>query len=348
MATADELLDGLPEVIDNTLTVDFNTRLIIIPVTLVVLGVEADDDVHRLKFRVPRYYGEFDLSKFKLHINYENARGKGDVYPVDDLETTDDDNITFSWLVDRFAFLYPGDVNFSICMKLYDNEGNVIKEFNTAPATLPVLEGLETSEATITSNPSLFDQVLFRLYAVETATGMGADGYYSVVKVDETDDGIAITVLSKDGNTEAVIRHGRDGVDAVTPVKGVDYYTEEEQTEFKNALTQYIDGWAPYEATVTLPATGWVDNQQTISVDRVTENNVIIVSAEETDEYYDAYNDACVRCIGQGINTLTFKCTSVPSVDLNANVVIFYSSDQTPSQGGITVSDDGNGHVTIL
>lgn len=157
MATADELLSTLDT--DKTLIIDKDLRIITIPSSVKNLGVESDDDVLRLKFSMPRMYGDVDLSDFSIYINYMNAKNTGDVYVVDD-KTIADDTITFSWLVGRVALAYKGSVRFIICMKLYDSAmEKVIKEYNTTIASLPVLEGLETSEAAIEQNPDILTYI---------------------------------------------------------------------------------------------------------------------------------------------------------------------------------------------
>lgn len=343
MATADELL-AMSEEAANTLVVDINTRIISIPATLTVLGVEADDDIHRLQFSVPRYCGEFDLFEFKAYINYTNARNGGDVYIVDDLAVGSDDTLTFTWLVDRFAFMYPGDVTFSLCMKKFGDEGEIVKEFNTTTAKLPVLKGLETSKAAATATPGALDAVLFRLYAIEAATGNGTGGYYNIIKMEETDESVIFTIESADGTTTAVVKHGKDGEDGHTPVKGEDYYTEADKAEFRS----YIDGWAPKKTTVTLTAAGWVDNYQTVTVDGLDQDSLVIPSPEPSIENDNACIENNVKCRNHTDNTLTFSCESVPSVDVVFNIGYFYSSEQTPSQGSVIASDDGNGNVTLL
>ena len=266
MPTAEELLMQVSRSGESieVLTVDLDTRIISIPATIRLLGVESDDDVKRLHFSVPRYYGEFDLSEFKIRINFKNSRSSGDLYPADDIVTTDDDKITFSWLVDRTAFNQAGDVEFSVCMQKYDDNGIVVKELNTAIASLPVLKGLETSKAVVESNPSAFDAVLFRLYAIEAANGMGQNGYYTIAKVEEYAHGTKVTVVDRDGTTIAVIKNGIDGY---TPIKGVDYWTNEEQTSMETDVMQnmknYIDNWSPNYKPVTLSATKWSGNIQT-------------------------------------------------------------------------------------
>jgi hypothetical protein len=295
----------------------------VIPASIKVLVVESDDDVHRLQFSVPRYYGEFDLSEFVANINYKNARGGGDVYPVNDLAVSEDESeITFSWLVDRFAFQYKGDVQFSICLKKYDGDA-VVKEFNTTFATLPVLAGLETSEAAVSTAPGVLDVVLMRLYAVEAATGLGKNGYYNVVKMEEDSDGVVFTILDQDGNTTATVKHGKDGY---TPEKGVDYFTADEQNELEETISshikEYVDDRSPKHATVTLAASAWSNNMQTLTVNGVTADNSVFVGPEHSDDNYAAYLDAEVRCVSQAASSLTFKCGSTPSVDLLVNVTV--------------------------
>ena len=160
MATADELLSTLDT--DKTLIIDKDLRIITIPSSVKNLGVESDDDVLRLKFSMPRMYGDVDLSDFSIYINYMNAKNTGDVYVVDD-KTIADDTITFSWLVGRVALAYKGNVRFIVCMKKHDGDSNVIQEYNTTIASLPVLEGLETGETVIQQNPDIIEMLLTSL-----------------------------------------------------------------------------------------------------------------------------------------------------------------------------------------
>lgn len=151
MPTAEELLaNAIGDAGNNILTVDLNARVINIPKGITNIGVMSDDDVLRLNFSMPRYYGEYDLSEFQMQINYLNARKYGDVYKIENA-VVDTDTITFSWLVGRYAVTYVGEIRFNLCFKKYDTTDTsvVIQEFNTTPAALPVLEGLETSEAIV-------------------------------------------------------------------------------------------------------------------------------------------------------------------------------------------------------
>lgn len=72
--------------------------------------------------------------------------------------------------------------------------------------------------------------------------------------------------------------------------------------------------------TITLSASNWSNDTQTVNVSGVTANNTIIVSYNPNS--YEAYSDAAIRCIEQGNGMLTFSCESTPSIDVSANVVI--------------------------
>lgn len=72
--------------------------------------------------------------------------------------------------------------------------------------------------------------------------------------------------------------------------------------------------------TITLSASNWSNDTQTVNVSGVTANNTILVGYNP--ESYEAYSDAAIRCVDQGNNTLTFSCESTPSINVSANVVI--------------------------
>lgn len=155
MPTATELLTT--EACDDILVVDLESRTITIPKTVSVLGVEADDETRILHFHLPRYYCSVDLSEFEIRVNYKNAKGEGDMYIVTNT-VVEDSLIKFDWIVGRHAFAKKGNVSFSVCCK--ELFGGVVKrEFNTTPATLPVLEGLETGESIAGEHLDIFEQL---------------------------------------------------------------------------------------------------------------------------------------------------------------------------------------------
>ena len=147
---------------DEVITIDNDLRTIIIPASITLLGVESDENVRALHFQMPKTYKGLDLSEFAIRINYMNANNVGDTYAVDDSEISGE-NIVFTWTVGRVACMYKGNTKFIICLKKKDTSGNVLKEFNTSLASLPVLEGLETTEAVVAENPDIIEQILTRL-----------------------------------------------------------------------------------------------------------------------------------------------------------------------------------------
>lgn len=164
MPTATELLST--EACDDILVVDLESRTIVIPKTVSVLGVEADDETRILHFQVPQYYCNVDLSEFSIRVNYKNANGEPDMYLVLN-KVVENGLIKFDWVVGRHAFAKKGNVKFSICLKdLF--EGVVRREFNTAPATLPVLEGLETGYDLSEGHTDVFEQLREELMSSST------------------------------------------------------------------------------------------------------------------------------------------------------------------------------------
>ena len=157
MATAEELLAN--DQCGNIIEIDLDSRTIIIPKGVTNIGVESDDSVLPLHFSIPRRYHGIDLSEFSFYINYENANGEGDLYDVTSKGNVvvSDDKVSFDWIVGRHACTARGNVEFSLCLKKVDGEV-VLKEFNTTTAVLPVLKGLETSEAVIEATYDLIEQ----------------------------------------------------------------------------------------------------------------------------------------------------------------------------------------------
>lgn len=56
----------------------------------------------------------------------------------------------------------------------------------------------------------------------------GADGISPSVTIESTDEGAVITIVDATGSSSATLLHGAQGQ---TPVKGTDYWTEEDKAE---------------------------------------------------------------------------------------------------------------------
>ncbi len=72
--------------------------------------------------------------------------------------------------------------------------------------------------------------------------------------------------------------------------------------------------------TVTLASANWSGNAQTVSVTGITATGVVLVSPDPTDQ--SAYTSAGILATAQAAGTLTFSCDTVPSGDIDVNVVM--------------------------
>lgn len=72
--------------------------------------------------------------------------------------------------------------------------------------------------------------------------------------------------------------------------------------------------------TVTLSATGWTDNTQTVAVTGVTAINAIMIAPAPAS--FLAYCDSQVRATAQAANALTFACEDAPTENLTVNILI--------------------------
>lgn len=144
MATVDELLAAETTESDDELSflIDEHLRIITVPERGVVLGVEGDKDVNRVRFRMNRYYHGSDLSSFQIRINYQNADGEANYFTVSE-KTVDTDTFSFVWVVAADAVMTKGIVLFVVNCFTTDSSDVVQKAYHTTLGAASVLEGLE-------------------------------------------------------------------------------------------------------------------------------------------------------------------------------------------------------------
>lgn len=75
--------------------------------------------------------------------------------------------------------------------------------------------------------------------------------------------------------------------------------------------------------SATLTTDGWANKQQSVTVNNVISDNVVIISPNTSTENYEAYLKCGIRCIAQAKNMLTFLCDEVPKTNIIVNVVAF-------------------------
>ena len=81
-----------------------------------------------------------------------------------------------------------------------------------------------------------------------------------------------------------------------------------------------LGGVSMATASVVLELAGWSNKSQTVSVDGVTANNVVIPAPAPGSHV--AYYKANVRCTAQADGALTFVCDTVPTAALTVNVLV--------------------------
>lgn len=205
---------------DEVITIDNDLRKITIPASITLLGVESDENVRALHFQMPKTYKGLDLSEFAIRINYMNANNVGDTYAVDDSKISGE-NIVFTWTVGRVACMYKGNTKFIVCLKKKDVSGNVLKEFNTSLASLPVLEGLETTEAVVAENPDIIEQILTK---IEKLTQISPEDIASAVSAYMKENPINVpknlSDLKEDDEHETVTKEEKQAWNAKSDFSG--------------------------------------------------------------------------------------------------------------------------------
>lgn len=116
-------------------------------------------------------------------------------------------------------------------------------------------------------------------------------------------------------NGKKVAGVGMPGLSPYQVAKAGGYIGTEQ--EFNETLANI----APKKSTISLEASEWQRNQKTITVEGVTTENIVFLSpASKADA--DTWIAAGVWCTGQGVNSLTFSCESVPSSAIGLNLMI--------------------------
>lgn len=145
MDNLDEILDAMPEPEEDDaldFVIDENMRVIAVPDDGVVLGVEGDKDVNRIRFRMNRHYRGIDLANFDIRVKYQNAGEEKNYFAVEEKAVTDS-TITFVWVVAADATAYNGIVWFAVSFFAAEEDGTIAQCFNTTLGKAQSLQGLD-------------------------------------------------------------------------------------------------------------------------------------------------------------------------------------------------------------
>lgn len=186
MPTIDEIFETMPaeaSVNYEELTIDAESRQILVPDAEKIFGVESDTQAERKHFRCPRYVGAgLDLAGCFLRVNFRNANGDVDSYLITDV-AIDGEDITFSWELSKKVTAYKGEVQFVVCAVM----GTGLPEWNTTLAVGEVLEGLEPDSSTVEAETTDVIAQLLAMVAAQTSAveAVGAAQCAEVKRVGE-------------------------------------------------------------------------------------------------------------------------------------------------------------------
>lgn len=100
--------------------------------------------------------------------------------------------------------------------------------------------------------------------------------------------------------------------------------TEGQYVGFNSAgVAVAVSAPTPVYRTVTLPASGWSSNTQTVTVNGVlADESAQLIQPMPAVASQQAYMTAGIYCSGQAANSLTFTCSEVPTENITIYVVI--------------------------
>lgn len=263
-----ELADTSAEDSTCDFVIDEDLRIIAIPERGVVLGVEGDKDANRIRFRMNKTWRGYDMSKFDLRINYQNANGDKNYYTVTS-KHTEGNAVVFDWIVAADAVAYQGDV-FFIVVGLITTGGMVNCAFHTTLGKAKCLEGLvvdtktDISEirdfmATLKAEVEAYGQTFVNAAAASAkaakASETTAASSASAAKTSETNS-VASAKVAKTSETNASTSASAAKT-SETNAKG----SETKSGEYLQATKEYFE----QVRTITLGAQGWYETSDALT-----------------------------------------------------------------------------------
>ena len=186
--------------------------------------MQYDHNSERFTFEIPRMIEGHDVMDCtNVEIHYINVGGKTNesvkgVYEVEDLQISpEDENIAvFSWLISSNATSLVGSLNFLIRFSCSEN-GTLTYAWSTdVYKKYSITSGMNNGNDVAYQYADVLEQWRKELNEI----AQGVDGFSPVVKLDDIDTGVVITVTNEDGEISTLIRHGKDGEKGETGEKG--------------------------------------------------------------------------------------------------------------------------------
>lgn len=197
MSQADELLNSSMETYtanmdDEPHIVIGEDRFITVPDELKRIAVQFDHRAETVVFDCPRYWDNQDMSQMRIYINYERTDGLVGMYLAQNVKSDElDPNIMhFEWTITRNVAGINGSIEFNVCCKKVDRDGNEQIHWNSELNTeMYVSQGMENWETVKDQNPDIVSQLLDRMDENEEITEVymtAAQTSMEAAKVSET------------------------------------------------------------------------------------------------------------------------------------------------------------------
>ena len=142
------------------------------------------------------------------------------------------------------------------------------------------------------------------------AAGIGSSGFSGAIITDGTitAEKLATTAGAQAVKTEVV----RDGA-----------ITLQKLAAALQAIIGSVPGKAVFtQASATLLSASWANNQQTVEVTGVTASNAVLAFGGNDTTSHTAWSNNDIWGVSQGDGTITFECRTIPSSDINVNILI--------------------------
>ena len=163
-------------------------------------------------------------------------------------------------------------------------------------------------------------EILAPYYILGTSDGI----YNCLFYVSASGETMFLTIAANPGTSEDIIQLNSQPITAndVTFTPGTTGLTAKNVQDAIEEVNEKIPS-APKSVSVTLPASGWSSNSQTVTVSGVlADETKQLIQPMPAIASQNAYITAGVICSGQAANQLTFKCSTVPTDDISLYVVI--------------------------
>lgn len=220
---------------DNHFVVDPVTRSISNK-SLKSILVQNDHNSEIFTFEVPRYVEGHDMYQCnRVEIHYVNTDSSNrlenmGMYEVTDFTVSEDDEnvVVWSWTISNNATKFVGSLIFSFRFACCTNE-TVDYAWSTTPySSITISKGLYNGEQVV-------EEYIDILQLWSQKIGVSVEDVRQTSMSSEPNGANVVTLILTNGKRESfVIRNG------ITPIRGVDYWTEEDKQEIINSILGVI------------------------------------------------------------------------------------------------------------